>query len=107
MHTQPLTILLLRHGQTDANATGVIQGHGPNPLNALGVEQARRLAARVRPVEPRPEVLVSSDLPRAMRTAEPVSAALGLPVHPDRAWRERGLGELEGQKIGEHETWRA
>src|SRR4051794_15448017 len=107
MIDRTMTILLLRHGQTDANATGVIQGHGPNPLNELGREQARFLAERMRAYSPRPDVLVSSDLPRAMQTAEPIAAALGLPIHPDRAWRERGLGELEGKTIGERETWRA
>jgi probable phosphoglycerate mutase len=47
------------------------------------------------------EVLVSSDLPRALQTAEPIGAALGLRVHQDAAWRERYYGSLEGKNADE------
>ena len=75
---------------------GILQGHLPTPLNAAGRIQATRLAERLRVYEPRVERLVSSDLPRALQTAAPVSAALGIPVEIDHAWRERGYGKLEG-----------
>jgi probable phosphoglycerate mutase len=100
-------VLLLRHGQTDANATGVIQGWQPVPLNAAGVEQSRRLATRLTTFVPRVRRLVSSDLLRARQTAEPIAAALGIDPVFDPRWRERGLGAMEGQTIGERETWRA
>jgi probable phosphoglycerate mutase len=103
----PFHILLLRHGQTDANAGGVLQGHQPTPLNSLGRRQAGLLAARIGAFVPRPDVLVSSDLPRAAQTAEPIAAALKLPVVTDAAWRERGFGEFEGKTVGEREIWRA
>ena len=103
----PFHLLLLRHGQTDANATGVLQGHQPTPLNALGHRQAARLAARVAEHRPRVRAVVSSDLRRAAETAHPVGVACGLQLVFDPAWRERGFGELEGKSVGERETWRA
>lgn len=99
-------ILLLRHGQTDANAGGVLQGHRPTSLNALGRQQAERLAERLVTITPPIEVLVSSDLPRALQTAQPIAAALDLEIVVDAAWRERGFGELEGQTLGDLEIWR-
>ena len=103
----PFHLLLLRHGQTDANATGMLQGHLPNPLNALGRQQAQRLASRVARHRPKVTALVSSDLPRATQTADAVAAACGLAPILDPRWRERGFGALEGHTIGDREIWRA
>lgn len=89
-------VLLLRHGVTDANQNGIVQGHSPVPLNAEGLEQSRRLAMRIARYEPRVRKLISSDLVRAMQTAEQIHLATGLSVESDPAWRERGMGELEG-----------
>jgi len=91
-----LHVLLLRHGVTDANKSGIVQGHAPVPLNAEGVEQSRRLAKRIARYEPRVQKLISSDLVRAMQTAEQIYLATGLEIEPDAGWRERGMGELEG-----------
>lgn len=103
-----LTILLLRHGQTDANATGTIQGHLPTPLNALGRAQADRLATRLATLHPPVDVLISSDLARAAQTAAPIVAACGhLPVHHDPAWRERYLGSFQGKTVGQRGIWLA
>jgi broad specificity phosphatase PhoE len=103
----PFHVLLLRHGQTDANATGVLQGHQPTPLNALGHEQAKRLARRVARHRPPVGALISSDLKRAAQTADAVAAACGLAPVYETAWRERGFGALEGKVVGEREIWRA
>jgi 2,3-bisphosphoglycerate-dependent phosphoglycerate mutase len=100
-------LLVVRHGQTEANATGVLQGHRPTELNALGRQQARLLAARVAAWRPPIEAIVTSDLPRATQTAEPIAAACRAPVTADAGWRERGFGEMEGKTVGEHDTWRA
>jgi probable phosphoglycerate mutase len=100
-------VLLLRHGLTDANATGTIQGHSPTPLNETGHRQAALLAAAVAAWRPRVGALVSSDLRRAVQTAEPVAAACGLAPAYDAAWRERGLGEMEGKTFADRDIWRA
>ena len=100
-------ILLLRHGQTDDNARGVLQGHSETNLNALGREQAAALARRLTTFVPRLDALVVSDLARARETAAVIERALGLRARPDPAWRERGFGEFEGRAIAEAEAWRA
>jgi len=89
-------VLLLRHGVTDANLNGIVQGHAPVPLNASGVAQSKRLAERIARYEPRVQKLISSDLVRAMQTAEQIHLATGLAIEPDAGWRERGMGVLEG-----------
>jgi probable phosphoglycerate mutase len=104
MHRE-LHLLLLRHGQTDSNAAGIVQGHLPVPLNALGHRQAALLAARLKVASPKIGRLISSDLPRAAQTAQPIARALGLPIEFDAAWRERLLGEFQGRSVGKRRTW--
>lgn len=105
--TNHLNVLLLRHGLTDSNAGGVIQGHLPIPLNDVGHAQARRLAARLAKFTPRIEAVVSSDLIRAAQTAGPIGAALNLPVHFDVAWRERNMGQWQGKTFDDIDIWKA
>jgi probable phosphoglycerate mutase len=100
-----LHLLLLRHGQTDSNASGIVQGHLPVPLNELGHRQARALAARLATYEPRIGQVISSDLSRAAQTAEPIAQALRLSINFNPRWRERFLGEFQGKTIGERRTW--
>jgi broad specificity phosphatase PhoE len=105
MSCRPLHLLLLRHGETDSNAGGIIQGHLPVPLNDLGHRQARALADRLATYRPRIRRLISSDLRRAAQTAEPIAASLGLKIEYHAAWRERFLGEFQGKTVGERRTW--
>ena len=100
-------ILLVRHGQTDANATGILQGHLPTPLNRMGIRQAMLTADRLKGFRPPVEVLISSDLPRAVQTAGAIASACGVRVITNAAWRERGFGLLEGKMVGDRERWRA
>jgi broad specificity phosphatase PhoE len=100
-------ILLIRHGQTDANANGQLQGHQPTPLNMTGLRQANFLAARLAGHAPPVEVVISSDLTRASETAAPLAAACGLQLILDPAWRERGFGLLEGKPVGDVGMWKA
>jgi broad specificity phosphatase PhoE len=102
-----LHVLLLRHGQTDSNAGGVLQGHLPIPLNGLGHRQAGQLARRLAGYVPRVERLLTSDLRRATETAAPIERALGLTADRDEAWRERAFGSYEGRTVGDTEIWRA
>jgi 2,3-bisphosphoglycerate-dependent phosphoglycerate mutase len=95
-----LKLYLIRHGETDWNAEGRIQGHSDIELNARGLEQARRLAARM-PDEGEFTALYASPLKRAFRTAEMIGSALNLPVTPDKRLYERSLGQLEGLTMGE------
>jgi probable phosphoglycerate mutase len=92
----PLTLLLVRHGQSEWNAAGRMQGQTAHvPLTALGHEQAAA-AARVL-VELRPGALVSSDLHRAVQTAGHCARVTGLALTTTPALREQGYGVLEGR----------
>lgn len=87
-------LILLRHGETDWNASLRLQGHRDIPLNDLGAQQAEAAAPSVAALGP--DVIISSDLQRARQTAEPVSALTGLDVAVDVRLRETLLGDWEG-----------
>ena len=87
-------IILARHGETDWNRDGIWQGHGDPPLNELGRRQAAELAKRLADVPI--DVLYSSDLRRAMETAEIVARSRGLSIRPDAELREIDIGAWSG-----------
>jgi broad specificity phosphatase PhoE len=87
-------LLLVRHGETDWNAEGRLQGHTDRPLSDYGRDQARRLAEELAGEEF--AAIYASDLARARETAEIVGARLGLPVTLDPELREKDWGTWEG-----------
>jgi broad specificity phosphatase PhoE len=87
-------LLLVRHGETDWNAEGRLQGHTDRPLNDYGRRQAAALAAQL--AQERLDAVYASDLARARETATIVAAALGLPVELDPDLREKDWGTWEG-----------
>jgi broad specificity phosphatase PhoE len=87
-------VVLLRHARTAWNAERLFQGQADPPLDDVGRMQAYEVAALMAAL--RPDLLVSSDAARAMQTAVPIGAAVGLPVRPDARLRERSLGHWEG-----------
>ena len=92
-------LILLRHGQTDYNVTGRMQGHLNSVLTSVGHEQAAAAAPVLAALEP--DRVVSSDLQRAVDTAEVVGAACGLAVKFDARLRETHLGEWQGHTVAE------
>ena len=98
---RPLTLLLVRHGQSEWNATGRMQGQTAHvPLTALGHQQAVAAAAELAALSRAgtgPGALMSSDLRRAVQTAEHCAASTRLPVALTPALREQGYGVLEGR----------
>jgi len=96
------TLLLVRHGETDWNASGRLQGHTDQPLNDYGRRQARELADRLS--DDGIAAIYASDLSRAKETAEIVGARLGLPVVVDADLRERNWGSWEGLTPSERDA---
>ncbi len=92
-------LLIVRHGRTVANATGLLQGRVDNPLDVEGLRQAERIRTALSSIE----VVVSSPLQRALQTAEP----LGLPCRVDERWVELDYGEWDEKPISEitKEQW--
>ncbi|MCU1616814.1 MAG: Phosphoglycerate mutase [Frankiales bacterium] len=94
--TRPLTLLLVRHGQSEWNAAGRMQGQTAHvPLTDLGHEQAAAAARELGRL--RPGALISSDLRRALQTAEHCARTTGLGLSTTAALREQGYGVLEGR----------
>ena len=91
--------MLLRHGETDWNAEGRAQGHADVPLNQRGHDQAQAVAVVLADLEP--VRLWSSDLARAMQTAEHVAAVTGLAIEPDARLREYDVGKRSGLTVDE------
>ena len=92
-------LYLIRHGQSAGNAEGRFGGHGPTPLSALGLEQAEKTAKVL--AKEGIHAIYSSDLTRAVQTAEPLAKLLNLPIHTSEAFRERNVGVLQGLTFDE------
>lgn len=89
------TVVLWRHGRTEYNATARLQGQVDIPLDEVGRWQAEQ-AARDLAERHGPTRIVSSDLGRAVATAQALSALIGVEVEVDRRLRERSFGDWEG-----------
>lgn len=87
-------IFLIRHGEVEWNRDNAYAGSTDIPLNAKGIEQAKRLAASFDNEDI--SAIYSSDLMRAFVTAETIAERLNLAVHPVRALQEVDYGEWEG-----------
>ena len=87
------TVLLIRHGQSVTNVTQVFTGHYDVPLSPLGQEQARRTAAYLQK-NFRIDAIYASDLMRAMQTAQPTAAAVGLLGGVEPSKIQRALGNF-------------
>ena len=85
---------LIRHGETALNVARVLQP-AHTPLSQRGRAQARALAERLVPL--RLSAIISSDLPRALQTAEAIAAACALPIETSALLHERNFGDLRGR----------
>ncbi|KAF6158513.1 hypothetical protein GIB67_040027 [Kingdonia uniflora] len=89
-------IVVVRHGETTWNASGIIQGCLESELNEIGWKQAVAIAERLGG-ELKPAAVYSSDLKRAKNTAEMIAKACHIPeviVVPEL--KERHVGSLQG-----------
>ena len=96
--------VLLRHGQTSMSVQKRYAGRSDVPLTDTGVRQAVAAAKRLAPAGI--DLIVSSPLQRAMRTAEWVAGVTGVPVVADEDFRETDFGAWEGLTFAEvKERW--
>ena len=93
-----MTIILIRHGETDLNRARVLQPP-QTPLSALGQQQATLVAKRLR--EKNIDCLLSSDMTRAAQTAAAIARELQLPVEYSTTLHERNFGDLRGTSYDE------
>lgn len=92
-------LFIVRHGETVWNREGRIQGHTDVALSERGVEQATRLADRLRPVSF--DAAYASDLCRASATASLILRGRDIPVQPTPRLREYHKGAFEGMTDAE------
>ena len=109
----PVTVVLVRHGQTDMTAARCYAGGGTPgaALNARGRTEAARAADLVHrigdeawPDLPRPSAVVSSTMLRSQQTAAALGRRLGVEVELDDAFEELRFGEWEGLTAPEIEA---
>ncbi len=95
------TVLLIRHGRTSANATGILAGRTPGvTLDAVGRRQARTLGTRLRDVTL--DAVVHSPLERCVQTADGVLANRpSVERHPDERLSECDYGDWTGRSLAE------
>ncbi|MBP7564830.1 MAG: histidine phosphatase family protein [Burkholderiaceae bacterium] len=91
--------ILIRHGETDWNRELRFQGQVDPPLNATGLEQARRLSERL--AGEKIDHFYASDLLRTRQTAEPTGRVLSLAPALDAALREQHFGSVDGMRAGD------
>ena len=96
-----IRIILIRHGQTDYNKLHMFQGQFDSKLTELGFAQAELAAKRVA-AEYSVDAIYSSDLSRAVNTANAVARAVGLDsITTDPAFREVNVGRWMHQKVSD------
>lgn len=99
----PKKIIIVRHGETDYNSKNILQGHLDIPLNETGLEQARQAAEQLK--KEKIDVFFTSDLQRALKTAQLSHAHHGKPLHITKLLREKYFGKLQGMtfdQVGEY-----
>lgn len=98
-------LILVRHGQTDANAEGRLLGRMESPLTELGRRQAAAAVDAVHRAGARPDRVITSPRQRARDTA----SGFATPVEVDERWAELDYGEYDGARLGEvpPELWSA
>lgn len=99
-----MDIYLLRHGETDWNKMGRLQGHADTDLNERGRAQVAEAAEKLHRLGVRMDVIVASPLKRAQESARIAAACLDFPadnIVAETLLMERSFGEAEGMTLAE------
>jgi broad specificity phosphatase PhoE len=94
------TIVIARHGTTEWNEKGIMQGVADSPLTKEGIKLAEELGKELRKYKF--DVIFSSDLLRAKKTAEILALEHKLDVHTTELLREKSFGKYEGQPYAKY-----
>src|SRR5439155_26438920 len=94
MPMQRTQFIVVRHGETEWNIRGIRQGNLDSRLTEKGMAQAKALAQRL--AREKFSALYSSDLGRAVQTAEMIAAVTGQEIVTDARLRERNRGVFQG-----------
>lgn len=95
------SIIIVRHGRTEFNATGRLQGRTDNPLDEVGLSQAEAVAAYLQPELLSDTLFVCSPLLRARQTATAIVDRVGSFFDIDERWIELDYGSYEGLRQAE------
>lgn len=96
-------ICLVRHGETDWNKQGILQGQQETKLNTKGKQQAKITGAFLATMHHDFDILITSSLQRAKETAKIMNQHLHLPLYEMDILRERYFGDAEGLEITERQ----
>lgn len=93
------TYYLVRHGQDQDNQNSILNGHRDTPLTEIGIEQANTLANEIKKLSLKIDLILSSPLQRAFKTATILSEKLSLaPPLAEPLLIERNFGIMTGKK---------
>jgi broad specificity phosphatase PhoE len=97
-------LVAIRHGSTNFNATGgkeKMRGWLPLPLDEKGIVEASKTARYLKNLNilNGNKTLYSSDLPRAIQTAEEIASTLGMKVEPKKELRDWNVGDFAGREV--------
>lgn len=92
-------IYFVRHGETDYNLEGIVQGQLDIPLNNKGIHQAHELKNKLKVLDI--DVIFSSPLLRAKQTAQIIHENLNVEIKYDERLKEFFAGNMQGTKISE------
>ena len=95
------SIIIVRHGRTEFNATGRLQGRTDKPLDEVGLAQAEAVAAYLKPELLSDTLFVCSPLLRARQTATAIVNRVGSSFDIDERWIELDYGSYEGLRQAE------
>jgi probable phosphoglycerate mutase len=95
-----MRIIITRHGETEENKLGIMQGHLPGKLSSKGISQAKKLAKRLKTENL--DFIYSSDLARAADTAKEIAKYhKNTPIKFTKEIREKHHGEFQGKRKDE------
>ena len=90
-----MRLIIVRHGETEDNIRKIIQGQRHGKLTKRGINQARRAASKLR--KERIDVILTSDLRRAVHTAKEIARFHDAPMIYSKSLRERDMGVFQGK----------